>query len=82
MRLRIVGRNQTELTTAKHRILFSYETPVAFNVKATGRWFKADKDADGERWSRTTVKHINAWIPSEEKPETVPQREIEGLLDV
>lgn len=82
MRLRIKGSNQTELETASHCILFSYETPVAFTVKSTGRWFRSACQSDGSKWSRTTVKHINAWVPTEEKPEHVPQSELEGLLDV
>jgi len=81
MRVRMLGSNQTELETASHRILFSYETPVAFNIKSTGRWFRSASQPDGSKWSRTTVKHINAWTQAD-KPESVPQAELESLLDV
>ena len=83
MRVRMLGNNQTELETASHRILFSYETPVAFTVKSTGRWFRSAGTA-GAKWSRTTVKHINSWFndASDCKIESVPQSELESLLDV
>ena len=83
MRISVPGSNQLELETRAHRIFFSYETPVAFHVKSTGRWFRSKFKPDGARWSRTTVKHINAWLnrAGPNHVETVEQSELESLLD-
>jgi len=81
MRLRMLGSNQTELETTNHRILFSYETPVAFVVKSTLRWFRSKGQDNGTKWGRTTMKHINRWVEGTDE-DIVLQSEIEGLLDV
>ena len=83
MRVSIPGSNQLELETRAHRILFSYETPVAFNVKRTGGWFRSKGPETGGKWSRTTVKHVNAWLnrAPTDHVEAVDQSELESLLD-
>ena len=57
MKLKILGQNQTEIWLKDKIILFSYNTPVAYYVKKTGRYFKTDK-----KWSNTTQKHISTWL--------------------
>ena len=59
---RRLGKNQTELETREHRILFSFEAPVAAYVKASGLALRTSEDSDGARWSQVTIKHINAWM--------------------
>lgn len=57
MKLKPIGPNQTELTLSNGaRVLFSYETPVAY-IDNAGNAFKTNK-----KWSNTTSEHINKWI--------------------
>lgn len=65
MKARSIGSNQTELEFSNGKVLVSYETPVAF-VDIHGNAFEIAKDArfaDGSKVrSRTTSKHIKAWL--------------------
>lgn len=57
MKIIELGNNQTELLTNHgHRILYSYETPVAGFSPEIG-YFKST-----EHYSRTTSKHINQYL--------------------
>jgi len=60
MRLRKIANNQTEIQTDDFDILISYETPVACYNKITGEYSRT-----GKKWSATTSKHINTWLPAE-----------------
>jgi hypothetical protein len=74
MRLQHLGSNQVELQTNKARILFSYNTPVAAYVY--GRGYVRTRTY----YSRTTSKHINAFLCNAAAEEVV-QAVIDGLLD-
>lgn len=74
MNLKQIGSNLTEATTKGERILFSYETPVAYQSLKTGIYFKTTK-----KWSKTTSKHINAWLNGAEANE-LPQIEFDDLV--
>jgi hypothetical protein len=74
MNLKPLGSNKTQLTIEKdgHKteILFSYQTPVAARVidECGASWYRTDC-----RWSRTTERHINSWVPknfAEYKPQS------------
>jgi len=76
LRLKQIGSNKTELTYRNEAgeditILFSYETPVA-GYDEHGA-FRTD-----EKFSRTTSKHINGYVPSTAR--VVPQAYIEGMV--
>jgi hypothetical protein len=63
MNLKQLGANKTELRFNDEndtRVLFSYETPVAYSqLLNTGRvYFSSDKF-----YSRTTSRHIKSWLP-------------------
>lgn len=64
MNIKPIGSNQTELVNGNTKILFSYQTPVAainltpeFHAEHGSSCIKTSK-----KWSRTTSKHINAWL--------------------
>ena len=60
-----IGANETVIITGEKSILISYETPVAAVVD--GKHYRTSK-----KWSSTTSKHINRWLPElgvEEKPQ-------------
>lgn len=59
MNLKSLGSNQTQITTEKYHILISYETPVACIDRADGKAYQTEK-----KWSRTTSKHIKAYMNS------------------
>lgn len=75
MRLKVIGPNQTEIDTDKATVLFSYSTPVAACIVGRG-WVRT-----ATTYSRTTSKHINAWLPKSAKVETIPQAELDKLID-
>jgi len=66
MNLNPIAANQTEVTTAKARILFSYRTPVAC-FHEDGNAYRTEK-----HWSVTTSRHINKFLGGA-KAETKPQ---------
>lgn len=71
MTLRVIGSNQTEVSTDSARILFSYNTPVAARVD--GQYYRTSK-----AWSSTTSKHINKWLAGAHA-ETQPQEYFDNL---
>ena len=81
MKLTKISNNaHTLLLTSGTEILFSYETPVAAFVHSFGplnrsRWIKTEVS-----YSRTTSKHINAFLPDTEKAITVSQSTFDSLL--
>lgn len=62
MKVKPNGSNQTIVWSEYHgvEVLYSYETPVALQ-SPTGAWFKTDR-----KWSATTSKHINKFLPSDQ----------------
>ena len=60
MNLNPIRSNMTELEIGNKKILFSYKTPVAYFEN--GQYYITDKF-----WSRTTTRHINAWVPGDPK---------------
>lgn len=60
-----INRIKTNLTTLEDDtgiLLISYETPVAYQDRATGKFYKTDKF-----WSKTTSKHIAQFIGRDRK---------------
>ena len=58
MKIKPVGKNQTLLIKDNNdEVFFSYETPVCCFIN--GRYIKTSK-----KWSMTTSKHINAYLPA------------------
>ena len=66
MKLTLIKANMTELEIGDKRILFSYHTPVAYTEK--GHYYITNK-----KWSNTTTRHINQWVPGDPKvrPHTI-----------
>ena len=56
MQLKNIGSNQTQIEIGGNVIFFSYNTPVAAQLKDGGLVRTSRK------WSATTSKHINAWL--------------------
>ena len=82
MNLKPLGTNKTELNLKEHgghygvRILFSYETPVAYSILTEqGRSFYRTE----KRWSNTTTRHIKSWLPYDDAT-VLSQDEIEGFV--
>ena len=75
MKLRNLGSNTTELTTANdNQVLISYETPVAACIN--GEYYRTST-----KWSATTSKHINKWLDGVIAGEK-PQEFFDNLLKV
>jgi len=72
MKIRTIKSNMTELEVNGATILFSYETPVAANVK--GKFYRTQT-----KWSVTTSKHINQWLDGA-KAESKPQSFFDDLV--
>ena len=66
MTLNPIKANMTELEIGNQRFLFSYKTLVAYSILTNlGReWYRTSKF-----WSRTTTRHINAWLPKDQASE-------------
>lgn len=75
MNLKPLAANQTELSLDKIVVFFSYQTPVAFYEKSTGKYFQTAKF-----WSKTTSRHVSKWLQSSEA-ERVPQCQLDALID-
>lgn len=61
------GANCNEVVLGNRSVLFSYKTPVAVHIEGVG-YFKTEK-----KWSRTTSRHINAFLngsEAQEKPQS------------
>jgi len=68
MKLKVIGPNQTEVSYPSGvRALFSYNTPVA--VYLPGRGFIVTSG----KHSRTTTRHIGAWVGSAETSTGTPE---------
>ena len=81
MKLRNVGSNMTEITTAKGQILFSYETPVAAILRKApeglDEWCTVVRTS--QKWSQTTTRHINKWLDGL-NAEGMPQEFFDNLI--
>ena len=72
-----LGRNITLVRTAPTvTILVSYQTPVAALVVGKG-YLRTDK-----HHSVTTSRHITGWLPVDAVVTTVPQDELDSLLEI
>jgi hypothetical protein len=72
MKVKSIGKNQTEIHINDKIIFISYETPVAAWID--GKFFKTEKTR-----STTTSKHINTWIDGK-KAETKEQGFFDNLI--
>lgn len=74
MKLKQIGSNQTSISLADGKeVFFSYETPVAAFIPGEGYVRTAT------HYSRTTSKHINAWLCGV-TAKTVPQEDLNAML--
>jgi len=67
--------NKFEIENEDVKILFSYDTPVAFKNKRNGKLYRTDK-----LFSPTTYKHIYEWVKNG-KSLVVPHKEIEDVVE-
>jgi hypothetical protein len=72
MKVKSIGKNQTEIHINDKIIFISYETPVAACID--GQFFVTEK-----KWSTTTSKHINTWINGR-NAEIRPQAIFDNLI--
>ena len=73
MKVRNLNANTTEITTDRATILFSYGVPVAACMEDGSGFIRT-----ATNYSRTTSKHINAWLHGA-KAREVPQTELDSL---
>ena len=66
--------NKFEVENEDVKVLFSYNTPVAFKSKCNGVIHRTD-----QLFSPTTYKHIYEWV-GKDKSKCVPQKEIEAAV--
>lgn len=71
--LKSIGSNRTQVEVNGHTVFFSYNTPVAANLKSGG--FVKTRT----KYSVTTSKHITQWLDGA-NAEAVDQSEIDALL--
>jgi hypothetical protein len=81
MKLNPIKANMTEIQTEQYIILMSYQTPVAYkHLTPEGMtYYKTNK-----KWSNTTTRHINSWLPypqAEFGVEAVDQEVLDNLLN-
>lgn len=70
-----IGKAQQFVAThPQGLVLVSYETPVAAII--SGQCLRTS-----ERYSVTTTRHINSWLPDWCCTETVPQEKIDALFN-
>jgi len=75
MKLRSIKANCTEITLNDGTaVLFSYQTPVA--ALWHNQWWRT-----AVTYSRTTTRHINAWLPRSVDATPVPQSWFENLVN-
>ena len=74
MKLKPLASNMTELELGSYKILFSYETPVAYQ-NHLGMYSITSK-----KWSRTTTRHINKWVDGHGVSQIVSQAVIDSLV--
>lgn len=81
MNLKPLATNKTELTLEQDgqriRVLFSYQTPVAYEVLTPEGMMRY---VTNQYYSPTTTKHIKSWIPLEDAIE-VDQSEIDNIVN-
>lgn len=73
------GSNQTELKLNDYIVFFSYQTPVAAIDRCNGQAYVTDK-----KWSKTTSRHINAWLgqlPNPKDYKMCDQEFLDNLLN-
>lgn len=77
MNLNPIKANMTELDLGNGtKVLFSYRTPVAARVLIeSGMEYYATE----YKWSNTTTRHINSWMPKEDR-ELKPQEFFDNLI--
>lgn len=78
MKLTPIKANMTEVEIGNKTVLFSYKTPVAYQVKENGRLYQTNK-----KWSKTTSTHIKQWLSTKASDHTieyVDQDYINGLV--
>ena len=63
----------TELQLGNYTVLFSYETPVAYQNHA------GMLTVTSKKWSQTTSKHINKWVAGR-NAQLVSQSVIDSLV--
>ena len=81
MKLTKISNNAHTLLLANGtEILFSYETPVAAFVQNFGPYNRCIYIQTDVKYSRTTSKHINAYLPDTEKAMKVDQSTFDSLL--
>lgn len=73
--LKVIGPNQTEVTVGDLVLFFSYETLVGLK---TGNKM-SDMYVTGEKHSRTTSGHINAFVNRYWEATKVPQYDLERM---
>ena len=73
MKLKPIKSNMTELQIGDKTVLFSYETPVAYNQEGVG-FFRTET-----HYSVTTSKHINQWLKGA-KAQEVEQTVIDEIV--
>jgi hypothetical protein len=74
MKIRNIGSNMTEVRTADHTILFSYETPVACFDNTAAAYYRTK-----QKFSVTTSRHINKWLDGV-KAEEMPQSYFNSIV--
>ena len=80
MNLKPLAANMTELEIDGKRVLFSYQTPVAYKILGLSVVYVTDRF-----YSQTTNRHINKWLKSfqYDAPVTkVRQEDIDKLVEV
>ena len=80
MNLKPIKQNMTEIyfenNNMSAHVLFSYKTPVAARVLTPEGM---EYHVTNKFWSRTTSKHINSWMPKENRIEH-PQEWFDSIL--
>lgn len=74
MKLTPIKANMTEVQIGNKRVLFSYQTPVAYYEDR--KYYATTK-----KWSNTTSKHINMWLSNNNLFITkIDQSELDNLV--
>ena len=75
MRIKAITPKQTEVLNDKANVLVSYSTPVAAYLLSSYEYVRTSKF-----YSKTTSRHINAWLGDNPAREVSPE-ELQALLD-
>ena len=77
MKLIPLAANQTQLDIGQGvEVFFSYKTPVAAFIPGQG-YIRTN-----QKWSRTTSKHINAWLRNVSIVGSVDQSFLDNLVGI